>query len=132
MYSCGYKVSIGDINYGGHMGNERALLLFQQCRISWLVSMGYSEVNIGENCGIIQREAGVKYNKEVFLGEELTLRISRVECKRSSFRLYYEIMDSKGDEVISGETLLIPYDYERKKISKIPKEFREKLEITNE
>ena len=42
-----YKVTVGDINYGGHMGNERALVAFHQGRIAWLNSMGYSELNIG-------------------------------------------------------------------------------------
>ena len=35
-----YKVIVSDINYGGHMGNERALIIFQQARMEWLNSIG--------------------------------------------------------------------------------------------
>ena len=35
-----YKVIVSDINYGGHMGNERALIIFQQTRMEWLNSIG--------------------------------------------------------------------------------------------
>ena len=44
MFSVNYKVTISDINYGGHMGNERALLLFQQVRIvEWTLAGSKTE-----------------------------------------------------------------------------------------
>ena len=128
MFSEKYKVIISDINYGGHMGNERALVAFHQGRIAWLDSIGYSEKNIGDGVGIVQREANVKYLKEVFLGEVLSINIVEVICKRSSFKIRYEIEDSQGVMVISGDTLMVAYDYENKKVVSIPKEFKEKVE----
>ncbi len=50
-----YKVIVSDINYGGHMGNERALIIFQQARMEWLNSIGYDEADI-EGKGLIQLE----------------------------------------------------------------------------
>ncbi|WP_407537201.1 hypothetical protein [Cetobacterium somerae] len=55
MFSVNYKVTISDINYGGHMGNERALLLFQQSRIELFKSLGVTEINVGDNVGTIQK-----------------------------------------------------------------------------
>ena len=43
LYETDYKVIVSDINYGGHMGNERALIIFQQTRMEWLNSIGYDE-----------------------------------------------------------------------------------------
>lgn len=123
-----YKVTVGDINYGGHMGNERALVAFHQGRIAWLNSMGYSELNIGDEIGIIQRESKVEYLKEAFMGDLLTIRISDVILKRSSFRIKYEIKNQKDDVIIIGDTLMIAFDSVRKKIVSLPKEFREKVE----
>ena len=128
MFQERYKVTIGDINYGGHMGNERALLIFQQGRISWLHSMGYSEINIGDNTGIIQREAHIKYLGEVFLNEELTVSIVEARLKRSNFTLKYEIKNERSELVITGEVLLVAFNYERKKIAPLPKDFKEKVE----
>ena len=134
MFQEKYRVTIGDINYGGHMGNERALLAFQQGRISWLNSMGYSELSIGNNTGIIQREAHVKYFMEVFLNEELSINIIDIVLKRSNFTLKYEIKNEKDELVITGEVLLVAFNYEKKKIVALPKDFREKAErsIENE
>jgi len=128
MFSEKYKVTIGDINYGGHMGNERALVAFHQGRISWLNSMDYSELNIGDGTSIIQREAKVEYLKEAFLGDVLTIKIADVILKRSSFRIKYEIKNEDDDLVIMGDTLMIAFDSVRKKIVSLPKEFREKVE----
>jgi len=128
MFSEKYKVTIGDINYGGHMGNDRALLLFQQGRISWLNSMGYSELSIGEEVGIIQREAHVKYHKEAFLNDDLTINITEIILKRSNFILKYEVRNEKDEVIITGEVLLVAYNYKKKKIVAIPKDFKEKVE----
>ena len=78
LYETDYKVIVSDINYGGHMGNERALIIFQQTRMEWLNSIGYDEANI-EGKGLIQLESHVYYLKEVFLGETLLCRIVNVQ-----------------------------------------------------
>ena len=35
-----YKVPISDINYGGHMGNDKSLALFHEARIAFLKHLG--------------------------------------------------------------------------------------------
>ena len=80
MFEINYKVIVSDINYGGHMGNERALILFQQVRMDWLNSIGYDEADI-EGKGLIQLESHVYYLKEVFLGENLICRIKNVNLE---------------------------------------------------
>ena len=56
MFTSKYEVRISDINYGGHLGNERALVVFQQTRIGWLKALGLSELNIGEKQGLNPEE----------------------------------------------------------------------------
>ena len=48
-----YKVRIADINYGGHMGNDKALFIFHEARINFLDYFGYSEASISDDVGII-------------------------------------------------------------------------------
>ncbi len=127
LYETDYKVIVSDINYGGHMGNERALIIFQQTRMEWLNSIGYDEANIEGN-GLIQLESHVYYLKEVFLGETLLCRIVNVQPERITFNIEYEILNKNNDIVIKGMTKMAVFDYEKKKIARIPKEFLEKLE----
>lgn len=40
-------VSIRDINYGGHLGNDAVLGLAHEARLRYLKSLGFSELDIG-------------------------------------------------------------------------------------
>lgn len=121
MYETEYKVIVSDINYGGHMGNERALIIFQQTRMEWLNSIGYDETNI-EGKGMIQLESHVYYLKEIFLGEILRCRITNIEPEKITFNINYEIINQKGETAIKGSTKMAVFDYEKKRVSRIPQE----------
>lgn len=130
MFEIKYKVTIGDINYGGHMGNEVPLRLFQQVRIDFFNSLSCSELNLGENIGTIQIESFVKYRKEVFLGDELIIKIIKIFIEKTSMKIDYEVLNQNENIVVVGNTLLVGYDYGRKKIARIPLEFVEKIRLT--
>ena len=129
MFEIKYKVTIGDINYGGHMGNEVPLRLFHQVRIDFFNSLGSSELNLAENIGTIQIESFVKYKKESFLGDELIIKIVEVFVEKTSMKIEYEVMNQSKERVVIGNTLLVGYDYGRKKKSRIPLEFVEKIRL---
>lgn len=119
-----YTVGVGDINYGGHMGNDKALLVFSDARINFLKHFGFSEMNIGNGSGIILAEANVKYKKEVFMHDVLETLVWVSEVSGLKWILSYKTIRVKdGKEVFSGETLMLCFDYENKKVSRIPEEF---------
>jgi len=119
-----YKVSIADINYGGHMGNDKALTIFNEARINFLEYFGYSELSIGGDVGIILTDANIKFRKEVMHHDELEVAvwISKVEGIR--WTLSYEV-HRKADsvEVFSGTSLMVSFNYKTRKISPIPQAF---------
>lgn len=126
LYEMEYKVIVSDINYGGHMGNERALIIFQQARMEWLNSIGYDEADI-EGKGLIQLESHVYYLKEVFLGQKLNCRITGIDVERITFNMNYEIINENNEVAVKGTTKMAVFDYEKKKLSRIPKKFLEKI-----
>lgn len=127
MYQFKYKIKEEDINYGKHVGNERALLFFQSARINFFSSLGLEELNIGDGIGVIQKNAYVEYNKQLFFNDSIFINITDIELSRSSFNMIYEVYDNVGDLVIKGSTLLVCYDYKKKKIKKIPESFKNTL-----
>lgn len=132
MFQYFYDVKQGDINHGNHVGNERVLLFFQWAREAFLQSLSYSELNIGEGYGIIQKSAQIEYEKQMYLGDRLRIEIA--DCRSEKLYLYfsYRIYNEREELCSFGETKMLCYDYEAKKVRKIPQEFVEKLSTIRE
>jgi len=121
-------VRIGDMNYGGHLANDKTLLYFHEARIRYFRELGITEGNIGDNIALTQTEAYIKYTGEAFLGDELLIKVHVDDITRARFRVNYEITRI-GDEksIATGYTVLAGFDYSSKKLKRIPQSFRDKV-----
>lgn len=121
------EIRVGDINYGGHMGNDKALLVFHDARLKFLESLGFSEKNIG-GPGIIMRDAHVLFRKEVYLHDVLTVDVGIEKVSNSSFEMVYTVRRISDDAVVfSGNTGLVAFDYELHRPVRIPEVFLGKI-----
>ena len=127
MFIFYYTIKQEDLNYGNHVGNERALLFFQWARESFLRQNNLSETNIGDGSGFIQVEATVQYKKQLFLDQKIEVRITKIEIKGLKIIFEYEIYSGK-DLAITGTATVLAYNYEEQKIKKIPANFNELIE----
>lgn len=76
MFSTTMAVRVSDINYGGHVGNDRFVSIIHEARVRWLNSIGYkSELDI-DGLGLIQKDLAVDYKKEVKYGQDLTINLT--------------------------------------------------------
>ncbi|MHC4780320.1 MAG: acyl-CoA thioesterase [Planctomycetota bacterium] len=124
-----YTVRIDDINYGGHMGNERALLIFQDARIRFLKHLGCTEKEIGEGRGIILVEATIRYRKEVFLDDVLLVETSVGDIRKKSLAMRFRVtQEGEEDTALEGETKLLSYNYHTKGVEPLPTSFLDALE----
>lgn len=124
MFIFYYTIKQEDLNYGNHVGNERALLFFQWTRESFLRQNNLSETNIGDGSGFIQVEATVQYKKQLFLDQKIEVRITKIEIKGLKIIFEYEIYTGK-ELAITGTATILAYNYEEQKIKKIPAKFKE-------
>ena len=127
MFIFYYTIKQKDLNYGNHVGNERALLFFQWARESFLRQNNLSETNIGDGSGFIQVEATVQYKKQLFLDQKIEVRITKIEIKGLKIIFEYEIYSGK-DLAITATATVLAYNYEEQKIKKIPANFKELIE----
>ncbi len=128
-FSARFGVRVGDINYGGHMGNDRYLLLFHDARLQFLASLGASEKDIGDGAGLIMSEAHVSFKAEVFLGDELTVAVWPRDVQGSRFLLDYTVERvSDGAIAATGYTRMVAFDYGLRRVCRIPEAFKVKLE----
>jgi acyl-CoA thioester hydrolase len=123
-----YIVRVVDVNYGAHVANSAVLNFFQDARIAYLKNLGgYSELDIGNECGIILPEAHVKYLAEMFLSDELVIGARITAVSRSSFTMSYRI-ERDGEPTAEGETALVCFDYAKRKPRRLDAEFLAKVE----
>lgn len=118
-------VRITDINYGNHLGNDALVSLLHEARVSWLATLGYTELNI-EGASLIQGDLAVEYLKESFYGDVLNISIYASEISRVSFDLLYHVETTRGQETISiakAKTGLICFNYEQRKVMAVPAAF---------
>lgn len=127
MFKFNYTIKQEDLNYGNHVGNERALLFFQWARESFLRQNNLSETNIGDGSGFIQIEATVQYKKQLFLDQKIEVRIAKIEIKGLKIIFVYEIYSGE-DLTITGTATVLAYNYEEQKVKKVPTSFKELIE----
>ena len=120
MFIFNYTIKQEDLNYGNHVGNERALLFFQWARESFLRQNNLSETNIGDGSGFIQVEATVQYKKQLFLDQ-------KIEIKGLKIIFEHEIYNGQ-DLAITGTATVLAYNYKEQKVKKVPSNFKEIVE----
>jgi acyl-CoA thioesterase FadM len=97
--------------------------------VRWLVSLGYSELNL-EGVGMIMADATLQFKSEIFYGDELEISLQPVEFSRVGFDLVYKIeKKSSGDSEIAAvvRTSMICYDYSLKKVTGLPETAKNKM-----
>src|SRR6478752_6506502 len=122
-------VRASDLNYGGHVGNDSILTLFQETRILFYRHMGFkNELNLDGSVGQLMSDAAVVYKSESFLGDELTIQIAVADFNKYGFDLLYKMSNkATGKEVARGKTGIVCFDYEKRKVASVPDVLKSKL-----
>jgi acyl-CoA thioester hydrolase len=123
-FSFTIEVRFTDLNYGGHLGNDRMLALVHEARAAFLASFGFTELDCG-GVSLTMGDAALVYKKEAFAGDRLEIEVAAGEPGRSGFRLYYRVTrPSDGNLIALVETGMVSYDYDARKIISLPETVR--------
>ncbi len=116
-------VQVGDINYGGHLGNDALVRILHEARINMLHSMGFTELDLGDGeTGIIMAELVVNFKAESFMMDRISVFCHVGEISNISFRMYYKVTDE--DKLIAiAETEIVSFNYTKKQIADVPTAF---------
>lgn len=125
IFTAEIVVRVGDINYGGHLGNDRLIGILQEARALWLRKNGYTELDI-EGFGIIQADLAVQYKAEAFAGELLHIHLSIGQWLPVGFTLYYQVV-CEDRPVATAFTNLLFRDYRLQKTVPVPVAFRARV-----
>ena len=137
IFSTKIPVRICDINYGGHLGNDRILSIVHDARILFLKQWNYTEMNAG-GVGLIMADSAVQYKAESFYGDMIEVDISVDNISSISFDFFYKLTTVRNDQVVDiafVKTGMIAFDYHKRSIVSISDELKQKfstLEVVNQ
>lgn len=119
-------VRIGDINYGGHLGNDSLLSLLHEARVQFLASMGFRELDVG-GAQIIMTDAVVLYRAEAFQGDLLRVEVGAADLQSHGCDLLYRVTaPAQSKEVARAKTGIAFFDYGSRTLRQTPEIFRER------
>ena len=122
------KVRVTDLNYGQHMGNDVFLTFAHESRVRYFKTIEMTERNFF-GFSLIMADSVVKYKSQAFLGDEICIKISVVNCTSHGFQLFYLLKNNHTKiDVAYIQTSMVFYNYEKEKIMPFPKKFKNYLE----
>ena len=123
-------VRASDLNYGNHVGHDRILTLMQEARISYYRTLGFkNELNFEGPVGQVIADVAVQYKSESFLADVLIIKIAVSDFSKYGFDMYFLIENKMtGKEIARGKTGIVCFDYDIRKVARIPEGLRQKLQ----
>jgi len=131
IFSTELIVRVGDINYGNHLGHDSLISLLHEARVRFLKEHGHTELNI-DGLAILVKNLAVNYMQEAFYGNRLVINIGIGEIHRTSIQLIYKVtcLESNKDTARAITTITF-YDYQKRRVSKVPQSFLESIKVNN-
>jgi acyl-CoA thioesterase FadM len=127
VFSIELMVRITDINYGGHLGNDRLLSMAHEARVAFLADFDYTEHNCG-GVSLIIGDAAIQYKGEAFAGDTLKFEVSPGEYTDYGFRLFYRVVRNPDGKLIAlMENGMVCLDPETRELHRIPSEVQSRF-----
>ena len=113
-----------DLNYGGHLGNDRLLSLVHEARVAWLAGHGWSELDCA-GASLIMGDTAIVYQGEGFAGDVLRFEVAAGGPTRAGFRLFYRVTrPADGAAIALVENGMVCFDYEKRHVARLPEAVR--------
>lgn len=128
IFKTDIPLRISDINYGGHLGNDSVLSIFQEARIRFLNQFGYSETDI-DGSSIIMTDAAIQYKSQGYYGDILSVELTVDDFHKVGCDLFYRATNKLNGNVIAiGKTGIAFFDYKKNKLTSVPETFVQLIE----
>tara|TARA_R110002167_G_scaffold101150_8_gene263784 strand:+ start:162 stop:596 length:435 start_codon:yes stop_codon:yes gene_type:complete len=126
-FSTELPVRISDINYGGHLGNDAVLAIVHEARVQFLKQYQYGELDI-EGLGLIMTDTAIVYKAEGFHGDKIQIDVGIGDFNKYGCDFYYLLSNHEtAVEIAHAKTGVVFFDYEQRKVTLIPEEFKAKF-----
>jgi acyl-CoA thioester hydrolase len=118
-------VRFSDIDVGGHAHHSLALVYFEEARAKyWSDVVGRGGLDQVE---FILAEARVRYHKRILYPQRVDVGVRVSVLGKKHFVMEYLAMGEDGEELLSGETTMVMFDYALGRSKPVPEEVRSAL-----
>jgi acyl-CoA thioester hydrolase len=124
MFTHREAVRFRDLDPMGHVNNAVFLTYIESARVAFLQHLGAAATL--EDMNIIVARIEIDFRAPVRLGDEVSISVHASRFGEKSFDLQYELRVG-GQVVAEAKSVLVSYDYEKRKPMALPDEWREKL-----
>ena len=120
------EVRYGDLDPQGHLNNAKYLTYFETGRIEYLIHLGlFEHGDTFMNIGIIMADAHVIFKSAVEYGMNVKVGVRVSQLGTKSMTSEYILIDADtGEELATGSSVLVAYDYHSGKTLPISDEWR--------
>ncbi|TNF67539.1 MAG: thioesterase [Gammaproteobacteria bacterium] len=94
IYQTEIDVRVLDLNMGGHLSNDKVLNYLTEVSERFLQSKGFKLTNIN-GCTLVFSASYIRFRKEVFYPEKLTVKLGIMEITKTRVFFYYSIENSQ-------------------------------------
>jgi acyl-CoA thioesterase FadM len=117
---------VNDINYAGHLGNDKLVSLLQEARARFMASRGLDPAGMKVfGAGLIVADSAVIYKSEAFYGETLKFEVAAADFNQYGCDFVYRISDkTSGREVARAKTGMVFFDYQERRVRPVPEAFQ--------
>ncbi len=120
-------VRITDLNYGKHVGNDSILSLIHEVRVQFLKHHQLTELDFA-GVGLIMADVAIEYKTELFYEDVLKVYVAADDFSTVGFDLVYKLVKNEEETLVAlAKTGMVCFDYERKKVAKVPEGARERI-----
>ena len=128
-FTASIHTRVTDLNYGGHVGNDRIFAFMHDARVQYLKSLGYEDEMSFNGLGFIQTDAAITYKAEIFAHEIIKIAIGVTDHNKYGFDFVYRFIKEDNRLAALGKTSIVFLDYEKRKIAEMPQDFAQKIGI---
>ena len=122
-------IRYGDIDPQRHVNNARHFTFMEQARIQYLMKLGLWSGDDFDTIGIIMAEQSCSYLAAITLQHKVEVGVRTDSMGSKSIDMSYSLRDVESqDELATGRSILVAYDYERGQSISIPKQWRKVIE----
>jgi acyl-CoA thioester hydrolase len=120
------EVRYGDLDPQGHLNNAKYLTYFETGRIKYLTHLGlFKRGDSFMNIGIIMADAHVTFKAPVEYGTNVKVGVRIARIGNKSMHSEYAILNADtGEELATGSSVLVAFDYRSGKTLPLSDEWR--------